>query len=60
MNDNKSVESGAANFECLLHLLQDTIHVMESKPAKRYGDYFLRQIVKVCFVCILLHNFLIC
>ena len=23
------------------------IHVIESKPAKRYGDYFLRQIVKV-------------
>ncbi|KAK3438286.1 hypothetical protein EUGRSUZ_C02897 [Eucalyptus grandis] len=25
----------------------DMIHVVESKPAKRYGDYFLRQIVKL-------------
>ncbi|KAE8700414.1 RNA polymerase I-associated factor PAF67 isoform 2 [Hibiscus syriacus] len=24
----------------------DTIHVVESKPVKRYGDYFLRHIVK--------------
>lgn len=30
------------------NLLQDLISVVESKPAKRYGDYFLRQIVKVC------------
>lgn len=28
-------------------LMQDMIHVVESKPGKRYGDYFLRQIVKV-------------
>ncbi|XP_022640159.1 uncharacterized protein LOC111242120 [Vigna radiata var. radiata] len=28
-------------------MLNDTIHVVESKPAKRYGDYFLRQIVKI-------------
>jgi len=27
------------------------IHVVESRPAKRYGDYFLRQIVKVCMFC---------
>lgn len=26
---------------------QDMVHVLESKPAKRYGDYFMRQIVKV-------------
>lgn len=26
---------------------QDMVHVAESKPAKRHGDYFLRQIVKV-------------
>lgn len=31
----------------VLILLQDMIHVVESKPAKRYGDFFLRQIVKV-------------
>jgi len=37
-----------ANVEHLFNLVQDTIHVVESKPAKRYGDYFLRQIVKVC------------
>jgi hypothetical protein len=29
-------------------LLQDMIHVVDTKPVKRYGDYFLRQIVKVC------------
>lgn len=23
------------------------IHVIESKPTKRYGDYFMRQVVKV-------------
>jgi len=28
--------------------MQDVIHVVESKSAKRYGDYFLRQILKVC------------
>jgi len=27
--------------------MQDVIHVVESKSAKRYGDYFLRQILKV-------------
>ncbi len=27
--------------------MQDVIHVMESKPIKRHGDYFLRQILKV-------------
>lgn len=27
--------------------LQDMIYVVESKPAKRYGDFFLRQIAKV-------------
>lgn len=26
---------------------QDMIYVVESKPAKRYGDFFLRQIAKV-------------
>ncbi|KAK4401179.1 Eukaryotic translation initiation factor 3 subunit L [Sesamum angolense] len=26
---------------------KDMIHVAESKPAKRYGDYFMRQIVKL-------------
>lgn len=31
----------------LFPLLQDMIQVVESKPTKRYGDYFLRQIVKV-------------
>lgn len=38
-------------------ILQDLIHVIESKTPKNYGDYFLRQIVKVCqiilfFICI--------
>lgn len=27
--------------------MQDVIHVVESKPTKRHGDYFLRQILKV-------------
>lgn len=30
-----------------LPLMQDMIHVVESKSVKRFGDYFLRQIVKV-------------
>jgi hypothetical protein len=30
-----------------VHFLQDVIHVVESKPTKRHGDYFLRQILKV-------------
>lgn len=42
------ISNGAAFFELPFHLLQDMVHVVESKPAKRYGDYFLRQIVKVC------------
>lgn len=32
-------------------LLQDLVYVVDSKPPKRYGDYFLRQIVKVCIPC---------
>lgn len=31
----------------LPYQFQDMVHVAESKPAKRHGDYFLRQIVKV-------------
>jgi hypothetical protein len=27
-------------------MMQDIIHVVESKPTKRHGDYFLRQILK--------------
>ncbi|WVZ20844.1 hypothetical protein V8G54_008166 [Vigna mungo] len=38
-----------ANVEHSFNLLQDTIHVVESKPAKPYGDYFLRQIVKLSY-----------
>jgi len=52
--------NGAANVEHLFNLLQDTIHVVESKPAKRYGDYFLRQIVKVCVHRIVVQNFPVC
>ncbi|XP_047341845.1 eukaryotic translation initiation factor 3 subunit L-like [Impatiens glandulifera] len=29
------------------YVVDDIIHVIESRPAKRYGDYFLRQIVKL-------------
>lgn len=43
-----SVLVSVVTFVWLNHLLQDVIHVVESKPPKRYGDYFLRQIVKVC------------
>ena len=43
----ESILNGIKAFELLDNSLQDIIHVVESKPAKRYGDYFLRQIVKV-------------
>ncbi|RZC06417.1 Eukaryotic translation initiation factor 3 subunit L isoform C [Glycine soja] len=36
-----------SNADLDFYINDDTIHVMESKPAKRYGDYFLRQIVKL-------------
>lgn len=32
--------------DCII-LLQDMIVVVESKPTKQYGDYFLRQVAKV-------------
>jgi len=28
--------------------LQDMMDVVETKPTKQYGDFFLRQIAKVC------------
>lgn len=34
-------------IQLLNDFVQDMVHVVEYKPAKRYGDYFLRQIVKV-------------
>jgi len=38
--------------------LQDMIHVVDTKPVRRYGDYFLRQIVKVySFSCLLVFQF---
>lgn len=36
--------------------MQDIIHVVESKPSKLYGDYFLRQILKVCCLALYLIN----
>ena len=43
------------NFVCseIALSLQDMIHVVDTKPVRRYGDYFLRQIVKVySFSCL--------
>ncbi|KAG2400152.1 uncharacterized protein HKW66_Vig0099940 [Vigna angularis] len=36
-----------SNADVDFYIDEDTIHVVESKPGKRYGDYFLRQIVKL-------------
>ncbi|KOM28650.1 hypothetical protein LR48_Vigan561s004000 [Vigna angularis] len=36
-----------SNADVDFYIVEDTIHVVESKPGKRYGDYFLRQIVKL-------------
>lgn len=41
-SDGKIVSSADFDF----YIVEDIIHVVESKPAKRHGDYFLRQILK--------------
>jgi hypothetical protein len=53
LKSDKCLEEGRKSAGShLFILLQDMINVVESRPAKRYGDYFLRQIVKVCqFYC---------
>ena len=35
------------NYFYTVFMVQDVIHVVESKPTKSHGDYFLRQILKV-------------
>lgn len=45
-----AVDSGGkitSNADVNFYIDDDMICVVESKPAKRYGDYFLRQIVKL-------------
>ncbi|ONK80237.1 uncharacterized protein A4U43_C01F15420 [Asparagus officinalis] len=41
-NDGKIISNADVDF----YINEDIIHVVESKSAKRYGDYFLRQILK--------------
>ncbi|KAI5354659.1 hypothetical protein L3X38_007554 [Prunus dulcis] len=41
--DGKIISNADVDF----YIDDDLIYVVESKPAKRYGDYFLRQIVKL-------------
>ncbi|KAK9983885.1 hypothetical protein SO802_033410 [Lithocarpus litseifolius] len=41
--DGKIISNADLDF----YIDDDMIHVVESRPAKRYGDYFLRQIVKL-------------
>ncbi|MCL7026469.1 hypothetical protein MKW94_001356, partial [Papaver nudicaule] len=36
-----------SNTDVDFNIDDDMIHVVETKPAKRYGDYFIRQIVKL-------------
>uniref|UniRef100_A0A803QZF7 Uncharacterized protein n=1 Tax=Cannabis sativa TaxID=3483 RepID=A0A803QZF7_CANSA len=36
-----------SNADVDFYIDDDIVCVVESKPAKRYGDYFLRQIVKL-------------
>ncbi|XP_073120422.1 uncharacterized protein [Henckelia pumila] len=36
-----------SNADVDFYIDDDTVHVVESKPAKCYGDYFMRQIVKL-------------
>ncbi|KAJ6818376.1 uncharacterized protein M6B38_405585 [Iris pallida] len=35
-----------SNADVDFYISEDIVHVIESKPVKRYGDYFLRQILK--------------
>ncbi|KAH7574233.1 hypothetical protein JRO89_XS03G0269100 [Xanthoceras sorbifolium] len=37
----------SSNADVDFYINDDMIHVVESKPVKQYGDYFLRQIVKL-------------
>ncbi|ONM28261.1 RNA polymerase I-associated factor PAF67 [Zea mays] len=41
-SEGKIVSSADFDF----YIVEDVIHVVESKPTKRHGDYFLRQILK--------------
>ncbi|XP_047306769.1 eukaryotic translation initiation factor 3 subunit L [Impatiens glandulifera] len=41
--DGKIISNADIDF----YIVDDMVHVIESRPAKRYGDYFLRQIVKL-------------
>ncbi|CAD6233626.1 unnamed protein product [Miscanthus lutarioriparius] len=41
-SDGKIVSSADFDF----YIVEDVIHVVESKPTKRHGDYLLRQILK--------------
>jgi translation initiation factor 3 subunit L len=36
-----------SNADVNFYIDDDTIHVVESKPPKRYGDYFLRQVAQL-------------
>ncbi|KAK3212944.1 hypothetical protein Dsin_017650 [Dipteronia sinensis] len=36
----------SSNADLDFYINDDMIHVVDSKPVKRYGDYFLRQIMK--------------
>ncbi|THU54640.1 hypothetical protein C4D60_Mb10t27280 [Musa balbisiana] len=40
--DGKIIPNADVDF----YISEDIVHVVESKPTKRYGDYFLRQILK--------------
>ncbi|PPR80775.1 hypothetical protein GOBAR_AA39939 [Gossypium barbadense] len=42
-SDGKIISNADVDF----YIDDDMIHVVESKPVKRFGDYFLRQIVKL-------------
>ncbi|XP_073308744.1 uncharacterized protein [Primulina huaijiensis] len=42
-SDGKVLSNADVDF----YIDDDTVHVVEFKPAKRYGDYFMRQIVKL-------------
>ncbi|CAL0327293.1 unnamed protein product [Lupinus luteus] len=42
-SDGKVISNADINF----YINDDIVHVAESKPAKQYGDYFLRQVVKL-------------
>jgi len=39
----------------MVHLLQDMIHIADTKVARRYGDFFIRNIHKFDEVCIFVY-----